>query len=533
MLTKVTRQLDGDTSDLLGFSLELQERYEASTSVDERKRRGQFFTPPGVSTFMVDLFSIFPKRCKILDPGAGIGTLSAAVCERILRLRSPRYVDLELFETDPAIIPLLDENMNHCRSALKQAGHSMSYTIHEADFILSNPQGFGQQMLFNIRTQIDEFDAVVMNPPYFKIAGDSQYARMMDRIVHGQPNIYALFMALAAEMLRPGGELVAITPRSFCNGLYFRGFRRWFFDRMSLCHIHLFESRTDTFRGANVLQESVITLTQRQQNPPTSITISTSLGSDLSDAPPARQVAANRVIDNTCGDMVVRIPETTQDARIMELVGSWAKRFADLGLRVSTGPVVMFRAREFLLDSVDGLHAAPLLSAHNVRPFETVWPVHKKNKPTAFKICTDSLRLLVPTRNYVLLRRFSAKEERRRLTASCFLKSGEACPYVALENHLNYVYHAERELTDNEVYGLAALFNSALLDRYFRTISGNTQVNATDLQTMNFPDLATVARIGKRVAKLRSLASGEAEHVVLDELGIDGALERHLTELAR
>ncbi len=483
---------------------------------------------------MASLFSTVPNRLKVLDPGAGTGTLSAAICQRVQRLRSPRRVEFHLFETDPAVIPFLRKNMEHCRSVLKTAGHSMLYTIHDEDFILTNPRGFRHPTLFDVDTQFDEFDAVIMNPPYFKIQKNSEYARMMERIVHGQPNIYALFMALAAEMLRSSGELVAITPRSFCSGLYFRGFRRWFFSHMSLQHIHLFESRKETFGGANVLQESIITQSVRSTKPTATITITTSFGGDLQQKPYSRQISTAMVIDNTSGNMVIRIPENPEDARIMELVEAWPKRFAQHGLRVSTGPVVMFRATEFLLDSAKGKNAVPLLSTHNVQPFETVWPIHKNGKPIAFKICTASLnrRLLIPTKNYVLLRRFSAKEERRRLTASCFLKANEPGPYVALENHLNYVYHAERELSENETYGLAALFNSALLDRYFRAISGNTQVNATELRTMNFPELETLAGIGRRIKKLQHFSMGKAEHIVLDELGVNGVLEQYLMELA-
>jgi adenine-specific DNA-methyltransferase len=141
------------------------------------------------------------------------------------------------------------------------------------------------------------------------------------------------------------------------------------------------------------------------------------------------------------------------------------------------------------------------------------------------------MRLLLPTRNYVLLRRFSAKEEPRRLTASCFLKADQERPYVALENHLNYVYHAERELTVNETYGLAALFNSALLDRYFRIISGNTQVNATELRTMNFPDLKSLARIGKEIQPiLEGASSTYIERIVLKQLGVGESVESHLID---
>jgi adenine-specific DNA-methyltransferase len=126
----------------------------------------------------------------------------------------------------------------------------------------------------------------------------------------------------------------------------------------------------------------------------------------------------------------------------------------------------------------------------------------------------------------VLIKRFSSKEERRRLTASCLLKADFPFPYLGIENHVNYVYHADRGLVEDEVYGIAALFNSNLIDRYFRTISGNTQVNATEIQGMKFPDLRTLARIGRQVRR----NTAEAEAVVLKELGVGGSLHRCLVE---
>ena len=151
-----------------------------------------------------------------------------------------------------------------------------------------------------------------------------------------------------------------------------------------------------------------------------------------------------------------------------------------------------------------------------VKPFATPWPLARNGKHKAFKHSEDSLRLLVPTKNYVLMKRLGHKEEKRRLTASCLLKADFPFPYVGIENHVNYVYHAERDLTEDEVFGIAAIFNSSLIDRYFRTISGNTQVNATEIRSMNFPDLKTLARIG-RLARRKTT---EAETIVLKELGI-------------
>lgn len=481
---------------------------------------------------MAGLFSAIPKNFRLLDPGAGVGALSAGVCETVLDLRSSRSLDIHAFENDPAVIPLLEENMRNCRRALERAGHRLTYTVYVDDFLTAATRRPGQAWLFGNGEDLGEFDGVIMNPPYFKIGGDSASARAMSEVVHGQPNIYALFLAKAAELLRPGGELVAITPRSFCNGLYFRDFRHWFFARMVLERIHLFESRTDAFKGANVLQESVITLWHRLGLQGATIGISTSFGGDLPETLDVQTLPAAAVVDDSCGDLMVRIPASLEEAKILSATESWPARFSDLGLRVSTGPVVLFRAKQFLLKEPDGQATAPLITVHNVRPFQTVWPLPKRNKPTAFRVCPGSLKHLVPTRNYVLLRRFSAKEERRRLTASCFLGEQEPRPYLALENHLNYVYHAKRDLTADETFGLAALFNSALLDRYFRTISGNTQVNATEIRTMKFPDLGTVSKTGRRVRKLHDLQPAVVEKIVLEELGINGALERYLTEWA-
>ena len=528
--TKHTAPLEPFTG-LLDFATNLQHLYESRSSVEERKGKGQYFTPSEVCAFMARLFSgPVGDHYRFLDPGAGVGSLSAALCERLSQSATPLHIEAVLFENDPGVLPYLRRTMEHCRNDLERRGHTLTLLIHDRDFILDAAATVqGNRGLFDEAVGVREVDAVIMNPPYFKLNKNSDYARVMEAVVHGQPNIYALFLAASAQMLRPGGELVAITPRSFCNGLYFRGFRHWFFDRMALDHIHLFESRTDTFR--DVLQESVVTSSHRLGEISERITVSTSYGRDLAQSTQTRTLPAADIVNSSTGDWIVRVPASDEDCAILEAVESWPDRFADLGLRVSTGPVVTFRARQFLLHGHDS-RSAPLLSTFNVKPFETVWPAPHKKHPVAFKVCPASMKLLLPSLNYVLLRRFSAKEEKRRLTASCLIGAAQPGPYVALENHLNYVYHANRPLSTDETYGLAALFNSALLDRYFRTISGNTQVNATEVRTMPFPALSIVAAIGRKVQALSSLESAATERIVLDSVGVNGSLGQNLIEAA-
>jgi len=429
-----------------------------------------------------------------------------------------------VFENDPRIVPLLRKNMDYCRSVLQKAGHSFECVIHEKDFILATSSGMNGQLSFDDAALDVRFNGVVMNPPYFKVRKDSRYARVMDVIVHGQPNMYAFFMALGARLLKEEGELVAITPRSFCNGLYFREFRRWFFRRMALDHIHLFESRTDTFRESSVLQESVITKSHRLGKARSTITVTTSFGRDVSQGVARSEVPADSVVVHSYGDCMVRIPGSGDDRRVIALVESIPTRFADIGLRISTGPVVMFRATDFLVRHPRAVGSVPLLLPHNIKPFATMWPLVKNGKPASITMCAESSRLLVPTRNYVLLKRFSAKEEKRRLVAGCFLRDEHPVPRIGIENHVNYVYHADRELSQDEVYGIAAVFNSTLLDRYFRTISGNTQVNATEIRAMKFPDLPTLARIGKRIRD----ENIDWEAIVMEELGTGDTHRGHL-----
>lgn len=520
---------DHSSGALVEYSIQLQHEYEWRTSVASRKEKGQFFTPPEVCQFMASLFAgEFPQSFRLLDPGAGVGSLTAAVCDRVLAAAGHREIELHVFENDPGVLPLLHQVIRRCCQSLRDAGHTASYVVHEQDFILDAASTvLGERSLFDT-ADYGQFDAVIMNPPYFKLNKDSGYAQVMQEVVHGQPNIYAFFLAAGAELLRAEGRLVAITPRSFCNGLYFRGFRRWFSERMGLDHIHLFESRTDTFRG--VLQESVVSLWHKLGHSAKTIAVSTSYGRNVLGSNVERVLPAEAVIDNTAGDFVIRIAGSHEDSAVVRVVEAWPRRFADLDLRISTGPVVAFRAREFLLPEIDGPDTAPLLSVFNVRPFETRWPATHKKQSNAFKVCPESKRLLLASQNYVLLRRFSAKEERRRLTASWFLGSESEWPFVAIENHLNYIYHAKRELTIDEVFGLAAFFNSALLDRYFRTISGNTQVNATEIRSMPMPDLDAISRIGQCVRNLAPFDLPVVEQLVLRELGVARALEDHLLD---
>jgi len=51
-------------------------------------------------------------------------------------------------------------------------------------------------------------------------------------------------------------------------------------------------------------------------------------------------------------------------------------------------------------------------------------------------------------------------------------------------------------------WGLCLWLNGTVVDRYFRTFSGHTQVNATDLRALRYPDETTLRHLAQAVDEL-------------------------------
>ena len=75
--------------------------------------------------------------------------------------------------------------------------------------------------LFDTHGQNGRFNCAILNPPYAKIATSSHWRVALRTLGIETSNLYTAFVALAVQQLGMGGQLVAITPRSFFNGSYF------------------------------------------------------------------------------------------------------------------------------------------------------------------------------------------------------------------------------------------------------------------------------------------------------------------------
>lgn len=494
-----------------------------------RKLKGQYFTPKQVSTFMAGLFKINQDKIRLLDPGAGTGVLSAAFCEKLLRNNKDVELIIDAYENDPNLLQILKTTLESCKIELGKRGHNVKYNIFEEDFILHNQEYFKNPDLFWNKEEKVLYDFIISNPPYYKLNKNSPQSNVMMELISGQPNIYAFFMALSARMLKPQGEMVFITPRSFCSGLYYKKFRKWLLNEVKLLNIHIFESRKEIFDKDKVLQENVIIKAKKLKKKNKNVILTKSKNKDLDDIKKIK-VHYSKTIYPQNGDIFIRIPSSKIDVKIINIVDSWNYTLNKLGLEISTGPVVDFRAREYLLpDFTDNPKSAPLLWMHNMKDMKVIWPFRKNNKASAIKIIDETMPLLLPLKNYVLVKRFSSKEQKRRLYAAVLLKSEFQHDTIGIENHLNYIHKPKGDLSIHEAFGISAILNTAIIDNYFRSLNGHTQVNATDIRSLPFTNIENIKKIGKIVYESRLFNHGiNLDTIVAEILNIDNKIIKEL-----
>ena len=456
-----------------------QVRREASSLLDSQRRSdlGQYMTPSPIAAFMASLFS-YHGRVKLLDAGAGIGSLTSAFIDQALKNRT--MVDAEVWEIDNTLgdylKTTLDEHVQHGQGRIKTH-------IHASDFI--------EDATFSIQLGCgNRYTHAILNPPYRKICTNSKHRKLLRMAGIETVNLYTAFVALAVLLMEKGGEIVAIIPRSFCNGSYYRPFRNLILRTCAIRQLHLFESRNQAFQDDGVLQENIIIhLVKGEQQG--SVVISTSHDAKFLDLQQTTFDAVAIVKPNDL-EQFIHIPTATGQTSAPRLC---THTLRDLGLEVCTGPVVDFRLKKYWRDEPTG-DTAPMLYPHHFSDGTLSWPKSHK-KPNALQLSPDINKWLMPRGHYVLVKRFSAKEERRRLVAYHLPYEALDATHIGFENHWNVFHIGKHGMDEDIAKGLATFLNSTILDEHFRVFSGHTQVNATDLRNMRYPSREQLRKLGQ------------------------------------
>ena len=454
---------------------------------------GQYMTPSSVAFFMASLFPApSNKNIRLLDPGAGVGSLTSAFVELFSKGKARFHIEVDAYEIDTIMRPYLERNLDLCDKTASKYGGSLSWRIFEEDFITEASRKIAS---FNSLwpEDVDKYTHCIMNPPYKKISSSSRHRAYLRNVGIETVNLYSAFVALSLLLLEKGGYLVAIIPRSFCNGPYYRPFRKFILERAAIRRIHLFDARNKAFREDRVLQENIILALERggrQQ----SVAISTSTDDSFTDLT-VSNYPFSEIINQDDKELFIHIPTSTET--IFFDSNKFNHTLSQLGVDVSTGPVVDFRLKDHLRP-MPGLETVPLLYPCHFKNHSVQWPIQGGKKPNAILYNQVTKKWLFQNGFYTVVRRFSSKEEKRRIVASVIDPAAFGkIEMLGLENHLNVFHCNKKPLPETIARGLSVFLNSTAIDEYFRRFSGHTQVNATDLRLMKYPDRKILIALGE------------------------------------
>lgn len=481
-------------------------RMEVGRKLNSKRKSelGQFMTPGSVAQFMAGLFSDKGEDkdpSHLLDAGAGIGSLSCALFENRLHENSgSRRISLSAFEIDPLLSEHLEANLSTYKVKM-----GLSYEIYRSDFI-------EEAVDYLLEGRGPRFTHAILNPPYKKINSASKHRSLLRSVGIEATNLYSAFTALSLLLMKSGGEMVAIIPRSFCNGPYFKQFRTLILKNAAIRRIHLFQARDKAFQSDDVLQENVILVLEKNAKQDR-VLVSTSNDGTFSDYA-EKFYPFSEIVKPGDVERFIRIPS----AKMQESVG-FLKKFRtllpELSLAVSTGPIVDFRMTEHLRKMpVSG--SVPLLYPTHFADKALTWPKPNEKKPNALMQNDETQRWLFPNGHYVVTKRFSAKEEHRRVVANVVEPSAFDSEFLAFENHLNVFHHAKRPIAKSLAHGLALYLNSSFVDEYFRSFNGHTQVNATDLRSLRYPSKEQLLILGRQASSKESLSHEDIDGLLMD-----------------
>nr|WP_250807276.1 Eco57I restriction-modification methylase domain-containing protein [Neorhizobium tomejilense] len=432
--------------------MDIEDLRKATTRRLDPSRRaelGQFFTPADIAAYMADMFCAASRPARLMEAGAGVGCLIHAAASKM------DVSSILAWEIDESLIYDLTQTV---------ASVGVPFQVRNADFIGQLPDLLASDI---------RFDRVILNPPYRKISVKSPHRKTLEDLGVRTTNLYSAFLVAAMMLMADGGEMVAIVPRSCLNGLYHLDFRDFVLRNASLDRIHVFHSRRAAFSEDAVLQENVIlkfTKSGRQAE----VTVTTSSDGDFSDVE-TWQVPFSGIVRKNDPNKFIRLPGNGNIPLGVPL--------SELGIEVSTGPLVEFKA---LAHAAEDGAGHPVVSSRHLSSAGYSHP-SEKAKINRLVVSAKTDRDLWPIGHYVVVKRISPKEAPRRVLAYHVTPDDIGSDRVAFENRLNVFHSGKAGLPIDVAERLCRHLNSPEVEAEFLSFSGNTQVNATDLRALTYP----------------------------------------------
>ncbi len=487
-------------------------------SKSENVRLGRLFTKKNTARLMADMIKLDQNKnvYTVLDPGAGTGILSAAIVEKICKeVPSCKQIFLTCYENDPDFLPMLEDNLERIR---KKCRHDydvrLFITVYDENYLVDIKNHYTVTLYDTIE---DKFDIIICNPPTELIEKDSEEAKSVGDVTMLKVSSSFLFAKLASHHLEADGQLVIMLPTTIASASSLTAIRKDLAATLSLSHIHLFVGKQKNTKRAIPLKKNII-IAYKNCEEHGDILISTS----TDDGTPEKTVKLpslnyDFVVDKNDGTLT--LPKSAEEVKIVKYIGAFPETLTSIGLKMSTGLVVDSKCPGMLVDK-EVATTIPL-----IRPSAMI------NGAISFPAPGVKKQYLIPTepslfqrnKNMIIIKRVPAKSDERFINAAVYFAGQRpANQYISTHNKINFIDMKDQseEMCARLVFGLYAILNSTIYDRYISIVSKSKQINSKEMRSLPLPPRNLIENMGMRLMALKQRSVSACDSIVNPTLHI-------------
>lgn len=487
-------------------------------SKTENVRLGRLFTKKNTARLMADTVRLDPEKSAytVLDPGAGTGILSGAIVEHICK-NAPwcKQIFLTCYEDDPDFIPMLEDNLERIR---KKCRHDydvrLFITVYHENYLVDFKSHYTVTYFDTIE---DKFDIIICNPPTDLIAKSSEEARTVGGVTMLKVSAAFLFAKVASEHLEKNGQLVIMLPTTFASASSLNVMRSELLKDRAVRRIHLFVGKQKNVKRAIPLKKSlIISLDNNEEK--RDILISTSTD-DGSEAKTTRLPALPYGFIVNAEDGSLTLPKSLEETRIVKYIGAFPETFTSIGLKISTGLIIDSKCDGILYDKeVPG--SIPLIRSGAMINGGVRFPSPSVKKQYLMPV---SAALFQRNKNMIIIKRVPAKSDDRFINSAIYFAGQRpANQFISTHNKINFIdmKDPKEEMNARLAFGLYALLNSTIYDRYVSIVSKSKQINAKEMRSLPLPPKNLIENMGMRLMAVKQTSVAACDGIVNPTLHI-------------
>jgi adenine-specific DNA-methyltransferase len=487
-------------------------------SKSENIRLGRLFTKKDTARLMASMIELDKSKTAytVLDPAAGTGILSAAVIEHICK-NAPevKQIFLTCYEPDPTFLPSLEDNLERIR---KRCRHDYDVrlftTVYDENYITGVKNHYTVTFFDTVE---DKFDIIIANPPSYMVEKGSEEAECAGCVTMCRISAVFVFMKIMAEHLEKGGKMAVLVPTTYATAQSLSAIRKTVSELLTIKKIHLFVGKSKNQKRAVPLKKNIIiSFEEKCESREVVISTSTDFGTpEKTTVLPT--LPYGFVVDEKDGSLT--LPKSVEDTKIVKYIGSFPETLESLGLRLRTGLVIDSKCKKILFDEpVPG--SIPLIRLNAIKNSGISFPAPGVKNQYLMPVTPS---LFQKNKNLIIIKRVPAKSDDRFLNAAIYFAAQRPSnPYISTHNKINFIDTKERkdELSARFAFGLFALLNSTIYDRYLSIISKSKQINAKEMKSLPLPPKNLIENIGMRLMACKQYSVTACDQIVNPTLHI-------------